>query len=239
MNSPFRRRTAKIRAGCKVPAPYRCVSTAAGFTLIEISAILAALAILSAILLPQIRGLVHSAQKVRANNDMQAICNSMILLMRDVGPQALQEKLLEGDNLKLLVSTGDIPELGSNGDSRWRQAVDGRAVDFLDNYLIGNTPGGDPSRHLPTPADSESGRFAWRGSYMSGPLGSDPWGNRYMINIEFLRAGSYEDIVIYSAGPNEKVETGYSRDGLLPGGDDLIFLLVPDGGGHLELQSSG
>jgi type II secretory pathway pseudopilin PulG len=220
-----------MRRKARVPRPR--FSAAAGFTLVEVSAILGVLAILSVILVPQIRGFVHSAQRVRASNDLQALCNSMIMLMRDVGPQAFRGgSSADSQDLSLLVSSGDIPELGKNGDSRWLLAADHRTVDFLDNYLITNTPGGDPSRRFPTPADPDSGRFAWRGAYLSGPLGTDPWGNRYMINIEFLKAGSYEDIVVYSAGPNEKVESEYARDGLLPGGDDMMFLLARDGGGN-------
>lgn len=218
----------------KVRVPHPRFMAVAGFTLVEVSAILSVLAILSAILLPQIRGFIHSAQRVRANSDLQTICNSMILFMRDVGPQALSIDTGDENELRLLVSSGDIPEMSQDGDNRWLQPADGHAVDFLDNYLITNTPGGDPGRRLPTPADPDCGRFAWRGSYLSGPLGTDPWGNRYMINIEFLRAGSYEDVVVYSAGPNEKVQTEYARDGLLPGGDDLIFLLARDGGGSPE-----
>lgn len=211
---------------------------ASGFTLMEVSVILSVLAILSVILLPQIRAFIHDAQRVRARNDLQTITNSLILFLRDVGPQSFRLRSVRaghGDRspVALLVSSGDIPELGRDGDARWLQSVNGTTVDFLDNYLVTNTPGGDPDRHFPTPREQGFRRFAWRGAYTSGPIDTDPWGNRYMVNVQFMEQGLTEDVVVYSAGPNEKVETEYARDGLFPGGDDLIYLFSPDrkGGG--------
>lgn len=202
----------------------------------EVSVILSVLAILSVLVLPQIRGFVHAAQRVRAKNDLQSISNAMLLFVRDVGPRAFHvkgkgKKDHDAPELKMLVTTGDIPELGPDGDSRWLNSVNGFTVDFFDNYLVTNTPGGDPSRGFPTPNDRGKGRFAWRGSYATGPLHADPWGNRYMMNTQFMQSCCNEDVVVYSAGPNEKVETDFATDGLFPGGDDLVFLFSADRGG--------
>ena len=32
---------------------------------------------------------------------------------------------------------------------------------------------------------------AWRGSYLSGPIGPDPWGTRYSVNVEFLARATW------------------------------------------------
>ena len=115
-----------------------------------------------------------------------------------------------------------------------------------------NTPGGEVSARYRTPEDLETGvpsqqfafysqqgfnaRFAWRGPYLSAPVRSDPWGNRYAVNVEYLDAvsdsdgtsdaGWLYDVFILSAGPDEEVDTPYSVDGVAPGDDDVLLVIA-------------
>ena len=153
----------------------------------------------------------------------------------------------------MLVSDGDIPDSG-DGDElwKWRRAVDGHDVDTLANHLVQNTPGGRGDLRYRTPEDllvdtpnrqfafpSQRGfnaKFSWRGPYLSAPVRSDPWGNRYAVNVKFLDAvsdsdhwhqtGWVEDVFVLSAGPDEELDTPYLMDGVVPGDDDLVRVIA-------------
>jgi len=164
------------------------------------------------------------------------------------------------NRVNLIVGDGDVPSLGINGDIRWVQRVNFEQVDFMEYHLCTNRPGNNVDRSYRTPTDlgkgatdfpgdpmfarDESGgfnsEFAWRGPYMTAPIDPDPWGNRYMCNVQFLDAralspnansesqgllgAGYEyDVVMLSAGPDEEVDTRWAVDGLTPGDDDLLI----------------
>lgn len=68
------------------------------------------------------------------------------------------------------------------------------------------------------------------GGYVSGPLRSDPWGNRYLVNIGVSRRGAGEEAAsdpralwVLSAGPNGLVETPYAVSAVsaIVHGDDV------------------
>ena len=155
--------------------------------------------------------------------------------------------------LEMLISDGDTPDRGREvGDSwRWREPWSGHPVDTLANHLVKNTPGYVESARYRTPDDIEAygserqvafaqlagfgARFAWRGPYVSGRIGADPWGNRYAVNVWYLDPGAdsatydgsgYEfDVFVLSAGPDEEIDTPFSIDGAMPGDDDLIRVI--------------
>ena len=137
--------------------------------------------------------------------------------------------ICDGPVVELLVSAGDIPAVGPGGDDDWALPPDGDEIDFLEFFLVTNTPGNDPGRAFPNPDDCGvvpdplTGVRAWQGAY-TGIGAGDPWGNRYMINTAFLVSGEIEDVVVLSAGPDEEVDTAFAQDGLVPGDDDLILL---------------
>ena len=66
--------------------------------------------------------------------------------------------------------------------------------------------------------------------YVSQPLRSDPWGNRYLVNMGVLQAGEADEastepraLWVLSAGPNGLIETVYAAPALsaVVGGDDI------------------
>ncbi len=128
------------------------------------------------------------------------------------------------------MSAGDVPSLGPDGDQWWVEPTEGVWVDFLEFYLISNTPGNDLDRAFPTLADCAdpissylSDIRAWQGAYLNVGSG-DPWGNRYMINTALLVSNRGEDIVILSAGPDQEVDSQFSMDGFVSGDDDIALL---------------
>jgi len=159
------------------------------------------------------------------------------------------------NRVNMLVSDGDIPELettlagvGPANADEWLEKVNNAEVDFLEDHLVTNTPGYRVPTGLTNPAAdlmfarSESGgfnsEFAWRGAYMTAPIDPDPWGNRYAVNAKYLdpRAdtpgttsadslGRENDVVVLSAGSDEEVDTYFTKDGITPGDDDIIYVL--------------
>lgn len=155
----------------------------------------------------------------------------------------------------MLVSDGDTPDMRADGDAgveRWRWPVDGHEVDTLANHLVRNTPGGDYAFRYRTPEDLITGapstqfaltsqqgfnaRHSWRGPYLSAPVRSDPWGNRYAVNVMYLDAvadsdgsgshGHVYDVFVLSAGPDEELDTPFAIDGVVPGDDDLVRVIA-------------
>ena len=101
------------------------------------------------------------------------------------------------------------------------------------------TPGEIAKLHEPAPQQSSGGYRTeehvpppgyggnpWRGAYMTAPIDPDPWGNRYAVNVEFLTGGS-QDVVAFSSGPDEQIDSAYSQNGLTAGDDDLMVLVEP------------
>lgn len=167
------------------------------------------------------------------------------------------------NRIDLLVGDGDIPTLTATlaAETYWTQAVNGTTVDTLSNHLVENTPEGltaNRYRHpgditVPTPGGnnidfartSSSGLnapYAWRGPYLRGPVGPDPWGNRYAVNVAFLdpaatasitaitsgfSSGDYPrlDVFVLSAGADEEIDTQSAQDGAVRGDDDIIYLV--------------
>jgi type II secretory pathway pseudopilin PulG len=80
--------------------------------------------------------------------------------------------------------------------------------------------------------------LGWRGAYLTGPIGPDPWGNRYAANTVFLNPsadsfvqGTNFDAFVISAGSDGTISTdiegnGSSSGGTSAGGDDLIYIMT-------------
>jgi hypothetical protein len=131
--------------------------------------------------------------------------------------------------------------VSATGSALWQGTVDNATglVDFLERHLVTNNPRGNAANaYAPSVLSGE-----WRGAYLNAPVDPDPWGNRYAVNVEFLGTGGPPpcgvgggrggggnpcyDVVVYSAGPDEQIDTPYAGDPLLAVDDDLIVLVEP------------
>jgi type II secretory pathway pseudopilin PulG len=172
----------------------------------------------------------------------------------------------DNNRVNLLVSDGDIPSrnatLVAGGETFWTGALDGAEVDTFSNHLIENSPVETAGNRYRTATDitvsgggnnidfaraSSAGfnaPYSWRGPYLRGPVGPDPWGNRYAANVVFLdpapttapslpitsgfsAALDYPrlDVFVLSAGPDEEIDTPSGQDGAVPGDDDIIAIV--------------
>ena len=239
-----------------------------GWSLIELTIILICLSILSAIIAPVIGRYVRNAKVIRTREDVQAIASAIWMFIEDTGNSyfvqngrpgrttGMGEDLHKDSRVEMLVSDGDIPELGPNGHNYWVRPVELARFDFLEYHLVSNRPGDNPANAYRTPRDmtsngmfsrSSSGgfnsEFAWRGPYLTGPVDPDPWGNRYCVNVKYLDPKGHDnwdppgmngyerDCVVISAGPDEEIDSNYKAS--WPGspegltpGDDDIICMV-------------
>ena len=133
---------------------------------------------------------------------------------------ALTDRRAKGWNdMVLLVSPGDVPQVGQGGTSEWSVAPGGIAhVGLLVDQLITNEVGYQTGA-------AERTWGGWRGPYIDGALGADPWGRRFAVNVRWLTVATRLDTVVLSAGPDGLVNTPFSRDGVAAGEDDILGLV--------------
>ena len=187
-----------------------------GFSLAEVTIVVGALSVMTAVLSPSIGNYVEDARRVKASDDVQVIATSFARYALDATGRPGPEDV--GTTADLLVGPGEAPRAGNGGDAAWTVAVDGRRVSPLEDFLAARAMG---------LRAKESGRryiaAGWRGTEVRA-LTPDPWGHRYAINVKAL-AGGQADTIVLSPGPNGLVETGFRADGLRPGGDDIIAVI--------------
>lgn len=195
-----------------------------GFTLIELTVVLAVIVTLALVLTPSIANFINDSRTARARTDCQTIAASVVQFYRDTGffPQWATAQDggagLPAALLEVLVSAGtspleEVPTLWSTG-----------RTGLLADQLVSNRPG----YTLKTP----NGQFGWNGPYVSSELGSDPWGRPYLVNVGLIDtspgtvtvAGTVKGAVwVLSAGANGIIETPYTQSVLTAQvfGDDI------------------
>lgn len=219
-------------------------------SLVEVTIILAVLAVLTAVAAPSIGGYMRDAAATTARADVEVIGSALSRMLVDTGEPwvlkngngggvTLPPTRATADRVDLLVSSGAIPAVSvarAVGTTDWDDPVGVDVVQPLDYFLVENTPSGALANAYRTPENVPGGfqnsDFGWRGAYLPGPIGPDPWGTRYAVNVEFLAkalgagpSGNVNDVFVISAGVNQTVDTRFDRDGVTAGGDDVIFVL--------------
>ena len=198
---------------------------AMGFTLIELTVVLAVIVTLALILTPSIANSINEARVARARNDCQTIASGMYQFFRDTGFFPVWKAARNGgagtpaDRLQVLMSQGNAPS--EDVPSLWTTGLTGSLAD----QLVTNAPG--------YALRSPTSQFGWNGPYFSSQLLADPWGNRYLVNVALVdlspgaatASGQAKMAVwVLSAGPNGVIETPFAQSILAaarPGGDDI------------------
>jgi prepilin-type N-terminal cleavage/methylation domain-containing protein len=197
-----------------------------GFTLIELTVVLAVIVTLALILTPSVANLIADSRTTRARTDTQTIGTAVVQFYRDTGffPQWAVSQSggpgLTQMRLQLLVSSGNIPL--EDQPTQWTTGQTGSLAD----QLLANSPGYSMR--------SATAQFGWNGPYLSSELRSDPWGNRYVVNIGLIdtspgvltaSGGVKSAVFALSAGPNGMIETPFSQSvtAAAAGGDDIVF----------------
>lgn len=223
-----------------------------GMSLVEALIILLVLMLLTGVLAPNIFEFVKDAQEVKVKEDCEAIGIEIAKLVRDVGPclkldgagrivgpPATDSPCTVNTQAQLLWSDGTVPALGAGAalpaftGNNWDDQVPAVGT-TLESQLITNGPTyltigekGNFNHNYP------SFGLGWRGAYISGPIGPDPWGGQYLVNPLFLTAAAYNgtpmgfdyDVFCISSGQNLKLDTPIQVDGVAPGLDDFVFVI--------------
>lgn len=203
--------------------------TSGGFSLLEASIVVMVVSILTAVVAPSASRAIERARLARAVEDMEAIKTAIVNFRTDAYQGFSTDGTQNGPLMQMLVSDGDTPRtIGVGGDSRWADPVDGDGpgvvTDFIERHLVTNNIFGTGVQY------SLAGGQRWIGAYLDGPVDSDPWGNRYAVNVGFLRApaNTKMDTVVLSAGPDEEIDSAFEQDGMYPGDDDILVMVLRD-----------
>jgi hypothetical protein len=114
--------------------------------------------------------------------------------------------------------------------------------DTMDDQFVTNAPaytnasfalGGGPRQGV-----------GWRGAYLTGPIGPDPWGFKYQANTVFLQVASdatagtgngqmnggwFNDVLVISPGSDGDVRTKFgdaTTGATAPVGDDILYVVT-------------
>ena len=232
-----------------------------GMSLLEATIVLMVISILAAIIAPPVGSYVQSTQQAAASRDAENIGAALGRMLDDLGESAVLRdgngasaaaapSHAPANHVDMLVTQGDAPIVEASvvragaGVTDWDDAVNDAAIQLLDYYLVANTPSGLAANGYRTAAtmstttefDPDGGAMfnaehAWRGAYLPGPLGPDPWGYRYAINVEFLArptgtgpSGQVNDVFVLSAGSDGRVQTRFDVDGVTSS-HDIVYLV--------------
>lgn len=197
------------RAASPVP---RAPRSASGFTLIELTVVLAVIVTLALILTPSIANFINDSRVARSRTDCQTIASAIVQFYKDDGffPQWSLAQAggpgLPANKVDLLVSPGNVPTIAA--PSAWTTGT----TDAMADQLMSNAPG--------YTLKTGSSQFGWNGPYLSSEIGADPWNNRYMVNVGLLDptvgvqtpgGGTKSAVWVITAGANGAIDTPYSQ----------------------------
>ena len=200
----------------------------AGLTLIEAAIIMVVVFSIVGVLAPTVAATVRNAELAAATTKMGEIRDQMLQCLIDLNFNNFTiDGVKTGTKTRRLVTDADIPrDRAVTGSTLWQEVVDNATglTDFLDRHMVFNQPRGDVANAYTTTAANY-----WKGAYFTGPVGPDPWGNRYVVNVEYLGAGAGggNDVVVYSSGPDEQIDSAYTAASLTATDDDLMTLVEP------------
>lgn len=170
------------------------------------------MSVLTGIAAPALNDYLQEARLVRARADTRLIGVATVRMASDVASFGRQAG--GWAEYGLLTGPGEAPLSTGDASSGWSSQV---GVGSLDDHLLTNGAGYAPSL-VP-------GKAGWRGAYLDGPIATDPWGNRYAVNVVSLASTSGIDTVVLSAGPDGIASLPFAADGVQPMGDDVIMLV--------------
>lgn len=177
-----------------------------GFTLTELAAAIAVLAIMLSALAPVFVKHITKARETRARQDVAAIAEAVQTFRGDVR-YFPDRRGGNPERVGYLTSAGALP----GGRASWLGPRDDLSL-----HLVDNDPSGDD---YPT-----TGPAAWRGPYLPQDL-TDPWGRSYIVSVAGMRGAAGVRGWILSAGPNGTLETDDGAAAIAPNSDDIGWRL--------------
>lgn len=187
--------------------PFTRSSRAHGFTLVEVVVVLAVVLLLSSIAVPLVTNYIEDGRRTRATAEVKVIAGALTNVYKDYGKWPARDNAGTDNTLYVLYSGSALPATNpftaAHTFNTW--ALDGTHGDVLDNQLLKNTPKGAAGGAYPI-----TGQFQWRGPYLAGSMGNDPWNRPYIINVlsgHSTNATNYKRLFVLSAGQNGVIDT--------------------------------
>lgn len=205
-----------------------------GFTLMEIIIAVAIVAIFAAAISPMVFKHLEDARITRAQSESESLATAVLSYYKDTGtwPYTSADGPT-GNAVARVTSSANVPAVAGTGNAAG--AVNWGTQDtakLLGDYLYYNNPDDDSSA-TGVGADQASadwptsGPGAWRGPYVSAYTFDDPWGNAYVLNVNYAPGGAYTGTVrhkvfVLSAGPDGMWQTGWADGSVEEAlGDDI------------------
>lgn len=192
--------------------------TQKGFTLLEITIVLAVIAILGLILAPSIVSFLSQSRLARAKNDVRNLAHAVEEFFHDNGFHPQWADGSRTRKIQILISEGAVGD-AQPGAEPWL-STQPNVIDLISNQLVNNRPSFGATGY---PLKTALSGVGWNGPYLAAHPASDPWGNRYVINVEHLSAGlgaveadgiqEKRAVWALSAGPDGVFDTTYPTAG--------------------------
>ena len=195
--------------------------------MIEIVVVLGIIAILTAVLTPLVGSYIDQSRIARAQADTKTIGEAIARFEKDVGRYPMFTTgtgLLQDSSANVVRLEGPGTTPSETVVTAWTSPTptDSDCLascqsDALQDQLLINAPGYLTTSSLAKP-------FKWKGPYLDAD--SDPWGNKYLVNIINAKSGSSDACFVLSAGPNGKVETAFNvseTSSVTASGDDIVY----------------
>ena len=214
-------------------------------SLLETVVVIAIVAVISSVAMVSAMEKLEDAKMSRANADAETIAVSIHSFMQDTGfPPVFKSGDARGPDdpfFSVLETQGSNPGIADS--LHWPAKVEEH--ERLENQLVNNRPS-----ILATPPGApypRMGEISWsrsrgrKGPYVATMQSSDPWDNKYFVNVQMLSpkgianaketlglvlgTGQRPAVFVVSAGPNRQLETRFDQvsDAFAAGGDDVVF----------------
>ena len=198
-----------------------------GFTLIEVTVLLAVIGMLFGLMAGSAGDLLQQSRTLRARDDVEQIGRAIVGFYGDTGFFPRTEDTVAGRPGTLevgsLYSGAALPEV-TDSAALWERS----RIDLMSAHLTRNLRG----YHNRDPLT----RRGWAGPYVPAGIGADPWGHAYVVNVFYLDPSdvivdidgtSLGAVYSLSAGPNGVLETPFyqPRDNAVIYGDDIGYRL--------------
>ena len=213
---------------------------AAGFTLIELIVVVAAVVLLSLAVAPKLFDWINEGRAARAQGDASAIVAAMNRFLQDTTRWPGQVEILKANSTRRFLIVGDpsvaiLPTFAVStgiGAATCSGGLSGVTPNVT--AFAAATPSASNSLNVidfllrpPSATDYPN----WRGPYLTVDLASDPWGRPYVINVIPLFCS--ESVVasapggalgfgwVLSGGPNLTIQTLFTDSQIKADSDDI------------------